>query len=159
MIRKSVKIATYIVGFMSTVFTALVLLSPNHFVVKPRDGIEIINCDDCIKKKEIAGTLAAIAVQIAPHTIPKNVEISNKCFVMEHYNPKGRLHYVAFPRKDIKDFGEIGTDDLPYVAECFSMFQRIIQREHTTRYRILSNGPYFQDVRMLHFHLIIDEPD
>lgn len=126
----------------------------NAVAIQPRDGIRLTHKEDRIKKKELLGTLGAIGVQLTPQFIPLVETISEKCVLMKHFNPVAEIHYVAIPRKDIKDFADITNEDMPYIQECFGLLQEVIKANAMKEYRISSNGPHFQDIRILHFHLI-----
>lgn len=126
----------------------------NAVAIQPRDGIKLTNTEDRIKKKELLGTLGSIGVQLTPQLIPLVETITEKCVLMKHFKPVAQIHYVVIPRKDIKDFADITNEDMPYIQECFGLLQQVIKTHAMKEYRISSNGPHFQDIRILHFHLI-----
>jgi hypothetical protein len=121
--------------------------------VQPRPFLELMDCDNCGKRKELGGYIASLGYQFAPYLSPNYIESTDKCTVISHVQPREKFHYVAFPRKDIKDIADLTDEDVPYVVNCLALFQRIISENNITSYKVYTNGPDRQDVRMLHFHL------
>jgi diadenosine tetraphosphate (Ap4A) HIT family hydrolase len=70
--------------------------------------------------------------------------------------PEARIHYVIIPKKDIKNIGELSDDDKVYLLDAFAVMQDIIKQEHLKTYIIKTNGPGYQDVAYLHFHLMAE---
>jgi diadenosine tetraphosphate (Ap4A) HIT family hydrolase len=68
----------------------------------------------------------------------------------------GRIHYVIIPKKDIKNIGEINEAAGEYLLDAYLVARRIIENEKLSKYRFFTNGPDFQDVTYLHFHLIAE---
>jgi diadenosine tetraphosphate (Ap4A) HIT family hydrolase len=64
------------------------------------------------------------------------------------------MHYLIVPKKDIKNIGEISEADTPYLIDAIFVARYIIEEKKLYHYRLLTNGPGFQDVAYLHFHLI-----
>jgi diadenosine tetraphosphate (Ap4A) HIT family hydrolase len=124
-----------------------------------RPAITISGCDDCIKRKEVAGVLASLGFQFTPSLVPYYVHSTPKCTVIKHFKPRDQYHYVAWPRKDILNIGDISNDDYPYIIDCLNVIKELININGFSNYRILTNGPEKQDVTYLHFHLIVNEFD
>jgi hypothetical protein len=45
---------------------------------------------------------------------------------------------------------------VPYVLGCFAMARELVARDKLQAYRMHTNGPDFQEVAYLHFHLVAD---
>ncbi|MGR9115453.1 MAG: HIT domain-containing protein [Gammaproteobacteria bacterium] len=106
---------------------------------------------------QIAGLFAALVVLKAPRLIPNVILETDKTLVFEHPRPKFKTHYMFVPKKDIKNIGELGTEDMIYITDIFSTLTSIIQSRDLSNYRLWTNGPGKQDVSYLHFHLGTDE--
>ena len=123
--------------------------------VKPRSILAISDCksNGCYRSNEVIGLIAAITIQHAPHLIPNIVKETDRCLAIKNPFPDARYHFVIFPKKDIKNIGEISTEDQAYVMDCFGIMQSLIEQYQLKSYRVLSNGPGLQKVAYLHFHL------
>jgi histidine triad (HIT) family protein len=109
----------------------------------------------CYSSKELAGLLASVGITHAPGLVPRVVQETDKCLAIANPIPEGRYHFVLFPKKDIKDIGDVAPDDAPYVMDCIGVIQALI-REHGLRaYQVFTNGPGLQKVAYLHFHLVV----
>ena len=79
---------------------------------------------------------------------------SDKCVAIVHPKPESKYHYVMFPKHDVKNIGELTTEDEPYVMGYFALIPQLVKHSGTRDYRILTNGPGFQDIAYLHFHFM-----
>jgi len=121
---------------------------------QPRSIISLNHCEECLTSQDLAGLLASIAIQKFPGFIPDVVMETDKTIVLKHPFSSERIHYLIIPKKDIKNIGEISGADAPYLVDVFFAVGQIIEGKKLLRYRLLTNGPGFQDVTYLHFHLI-----
>jgi len=120
----------------------------------PRSFLAVSNCgQSCYKPNDIAGLLASAGIHSLPTFIPTEHE-SIECLAIKHPKPEGRVHFVLFPKRDIRNIMEIQPEDGPYVLGCFTLARQIAQAENVLNYRLLTNGPALQHVTYLHFHLI-----
>ena len=122
----------------------------------PRSIINLDHCQDgaCLQANDAAGLLASVGIAINPKVLPNIIEQTDKTVVIEHPFPQAPLHYVIIPKKDIKNIGELQPGDEAYVVDAYRVMQSIIVRQHLRNYKIITNGPDFQQVTYLHFHLV-----
>ncbi|MGZ3160003.1 MAG: HIT domain-containing protein [Burkholderiaceae bacterium] len=121
----------------------------------PRSFLTIDSCGSrCYKAKELLGLMASAGIQRTPGLLPEVVLESNECIAIQNPFPKARVHYVLFPKRDIKNIAAITQEDEPYVMGCLAMIRVLVKRADTQEYRVLSNGPGYQDIGYLHFHVI-----
>jgi diadenosine tetraphosphate (Ap4A) HIT family hydrolase len=73
--------------------------------------------------------------------------------VIEHPRPQARLHYLVIPKRDIKNIAELSDSDNEYLIDAFKVAREIIKENNLTDYRLTTNGPGYQGVTYLHFHL------
>lgn len=109
-----------------------------------------------LSKRELAGLLASAGIQQLPGFIPSVVFETDKTIVISSPLPEARLDYVIFPKKDIKDVGDITKDDSEYLLDAYLAARRIIEEKKLSKYRFYTNGPGFQKIAYLHFHLLVD---
>ena len=124
---------------------------------QPRDFLPFRGCQDrCYKPAEIAGLLASAGIQRTPFLIPGVVLESDTCLAIRNPRPEARIHYVLFPKHDTKTITTLTPEDTPYVLGCFALARELVARDHLQGYRLYTNGPEFQEISYLHFHLISD---
>jgi diadenosine tetraphosphate (Ap4A) HIT family hydrolase len=63
---------------------------------------------------------------------------------------------VIIPKKDIKDIADISDEDREYLIDAFAVLGGIIRDKNLTYYKLYTNGPRYQTVNYLHFHLLAD---
>jgi histidine triad (HIT) family protein len=86
--------------------------------------------------------------------LPSVVEETDKTVAMKSPEPLAKIDYLILPKKDILDIGDLSSDDASYVADAFEVMADLVRKEHLADYKVITNGPGFQQVRYLHFHLL-----
>ncbi len=123
---------------------------------QPRSFLALNRCQNCLSHEDLLGLLASLGIQRFPKLVPSVLFETDKTIVIKHPHPLSRIHYIIVPKKDIKNIGEISEYDSPYLIDCYLVARHIIEEEKLVNYRLLTNGPGFQDVTYLHFHLVAD---
>jgi hypothetical protein len=123
---------------------------------QPRSILTIDHCEDCLTREEFLGLAASVGIHKFPRLIPLMIFETDKTVVIQHPFSGRRIHYLIIPKKDIKNIGEISGSDTPYLIDAFLVARRIIEEKKLSKYRLLTNGPGFQDVTYLHFHLVAE---
>ncbi len=120
----------------------------------PRSFLAPTACGDhCYSASEIAGLMTSAAVLRAPFVIPNVVLESDTCLSIRYPKPKARIHYVLFPKRDVKNIAMLTPEDIPYVVGCFAMVRELVLRDNLNTYEVHTNGPGKQEIAYLHFHL------
>ena len=123
--------------------------------VQPRSFLNLKNCDQaCFKQNELMGLLGSIGMQYAPGAVPGIVFETEKTIAVNHPRPATKYHYVIIPKKDIKNIAEIENGDEEYVQDAVAVIGELVRRENLNNYRVITNGPGYQSVAYLHFHLM-----
>ena len=121
----------------------------------PRSFLAVTNCgDNCYRPRDVAGLLASVGIQRVPTLIPIVERESAECIAVKHPQPEGRVHYVLFPKRDVRNILEITAEDEPFVLGCFALARELVRESNALNYRIFTNGPKLQHVTYLHFHLV-----
>jgi diadenosine tetraphosphate (Ap4A) HIT family hydrolase len=121
----------------------------------PRSFLATSDCGDhCYSQKEIAGLVASIAILRAPFMVPDVVMESDTCIAIRYPKPRVRIHYVLFPKHDVKNIANLTSEDVPYVLGCLAMVRKLVSRDKLKAYSLQTNGPARQEITYLHFHLI-----
>jgi histidine triad (HIT) family protein len=148
---KRLVVLTGTIAFVGGVITGGYLFTKSQ----PRAFLAIGNCgSSCYSSKELAGLLASVGITLAPGLVPGIVKETDKCVAITHPFPERRYHFVLFPKKDIKDIGDVALDDAPYVMDCVGVLRSLIQEHGLRDYQVSTNGPGRQKVTYLHFHLV-----
>ncbi len=127
---------------------------------QPRSFLTLHKCENtCLAPSELLGLLASIGIQKFPAgQMPLVVSETDKTIVIKHPFPLAfwDIHYVVIPKKDIRDIADISNEDREYLFDAHVVMRDIVQREKLSKYKIITNGPGFQVVNYLHFHLVAD---
>lgn len=121
--------------------------------IQPRQFVAIKNCqeDKCIKSNELLGLLGSIGIKL--DQIPDVILETDKTIVIKYPNPVDPIHYVIIPKKDIKSIEDVTAEDSEYIMDAIAVNRELVKREGLTKYRFMTNGPGYQEVAYLHFHL------
>lgn len=123
--------------------------------VQPRSVFALPECGaSCYRPSDLAGLLTSIGVQRTPGLLPGVVKESERCITIRHPFPDSRVHFVSFPKRDMKDIASLGVEDGPYVLECLAHIHALVAENNLRAYRVITNGPGRQGVRYLHLHLV-----
>lgn len=122
---------------------------------QPRYFLNFADCGgSCLTASELRGLLASVGIQRFGRVLPMIIEETDKSFAIKHPVPQARIHYVVIPKKDIKNIGEISAGDESYLIDSFALLSSLIKQNNLIKYKIITNGPGYQSVAYLHFHLI-----
>lgn len=121
---------------------------------RPRSFLAATKCEGtCFKQNELVGLLASAGIQKFPALIPSVVRESDRTIVIEHPAPEAPIHYVLIPKTDIKNIAEFSDADRESLINVFRVVREIIKEKGLVHYRVVTNGPGYQGVTYLHFHL------
>jgi len=122
---------------------------------QPRSFLAIHKCQNtCLQPNELAGLLASVGIQKLPMLIPSVMAETERTVVIEHPAPEARIHYLVVPKKDIKNIADVTESDEEYLVDAFRVIGGIVKEKNLVKYRLVTNGPGYQEVTYLHFHLI-----
>jgi len=107
----------------------------------------------CLNQKQLLALFASVGLEKFPGSIPGIVMETDKTIVVTDPVSDAKVDYVVIPKKDITDIGNLGSEDTPYLIDAYAVIDQLIARDKAVNYKVLTNGPGFQDVAYLHFHL------
>ena len=64
------------------------------------------------------------------------------------------MHFVLFPKRDVRNILEVQLEDGPFVLGCFALARELAKKSSVVDYRLYTNGPALQHVTYLHFHFV-----
>ena len=121
---------------------------------RPRSFLALNKCEGtCFQANELLGLLTSVGIQRFPALVPSVVKETDKTIVIEHPSPQARIHYLVIPKRDVKNAGELSDADNEYLIDGFKVVGEIVKEKNLTDYRLTTNGPGFQGITYLHFHL------
>ena len=91
--------------------------------------------------------------------MPRVVLETDRTIVIENPFPKAPVHLVILPKRDIRDVGELSGEDRDYLIDAFAVIASLVRARHLRNYTVVTNGPGYQDVAYLHFHLLAGKFD
>lgn len=122
---------------------------------RPRIFLSLRNCEgNCFRPNELVGLLASVGIQRFSEFVPEVVRETDKTIVIEQPGAYTGVHYLVIPKKDIRNPADLSDSDREYLVDLFSVMGEIIREKNLTDYQILTNGPGYQTVGYLHFHLV-----
>jgi hypothetical protein len=122
---------------------------------RARTFVTPLHCQsNCVNEKELGGLLVSIGILKTPGLLPSVVEETDMTIAMKSPDPLATIDYLILPKKDILDIGDLSSEDAAYVADAFEVMADIVRKDGLTDYKVITNGPGFQQVRYLHFHLL-----
>jgi hypothetical protein len=123
--------------------------------VQPRSLLALTDCgSSCYRLNDLAGLLGSAAIQHTPGLLPKVAKETERCISIDHPFPEGKMHFVIFPKRDVKDIADLSVEDGPFILECFAHVHALVSEHKLRAYRVYTNGPAFQHATFLHFHLV-----
>lgn len=121
---------------------------------RPRSFLALNRCEGtCLKSNELLGLLTSVGVQKFSGLAPSVVTETDKTIVIESPTPQARIHYLVIPKKDMKNIADLSHADSAYLLDAYKVAGELIREKNLTNYRFTTNGPGYQTVTYLHFHL------
>jgi histidine triad (HIT) family protein len=121
---------------------------------RPRSFLALNKCEGtCFQANELLGLLTSVGIQRFPALVPSVVKETDKTIVIEHPSPQARIHYLVIPKRDVKNIGELSDADSEYLIDVFKVVREIVEEKNLRDYRLATNGPGYQGLTYLHFHL------
>lgn len=125
---------------------------------RPRSFLALNNCGGtCFQANELLGLAASVGIQKFSALAPSVVKETDKTIVIEHPSPQTRIHYLIIPKRDMKDLASVSDADADYLLDAIKVTGDIIREKKLTNYRVITNGPGYQGVTYLHFHLMSND--
>jgi histidine triad (HIT) family protein len=121
---------------------------------QPRSFLALANCGTCYRANDLAGLIASVGIARASIALPRVVKETDRCVAIEHPFPEAKVHFVVFPKKDMRSIADISIDDQPYLFNCLAVIRALVLESGLRDYRVETNGPGLQKVTYLHFHVV-----
>ena len=121
---------------------------------RPRSFLALNHCNgSCLKPNDLLGLVASVGIQRFGGFVPSVVKETDKTIVIRSPSPQARIHYLVIPKKDIKDIASVSDADADYLLDAVKVAGEIIREQNLSNYRLTTNGPGYQTMTYLHFHL------
>jgi hypothetical protein len=122
---------------------------------QPRSVLSLDQCRKCLSAKDLGGLLTSAGIHRFPGLIPDVVFETDKTVAIKNPFVRSGVDYVILPKRDIKNIAELAESDAPYLIDAYLVARHLIEEKQLTGYRFFTNGPEYQDVTYLHFHLVV----
>jgi len=109
-----------------------------------------------LRPADLLGLIASVGIQKFPGLIPLVAFETDRTVAIKLPSSAERKHYVIIPKRDIKNIGDISEATDEYLLDAYLVARKIIEAGKLSKYRFYTNGPGFQDVTYLHFHLVAE---
>ncbi len=127
---------------------------------QPRSFLRFDDCDEtCLESNELLGLIGSVVAQKSPELIPSIVKETDKTIAIDSPIHRAPIHYVIIPKKDIKDIADLTQEDKEYLADSYAVIGEIIREAGLREYKVYTNGPSYQTVNYLHFHILAEESE
>ena len=126
---------------------------------QPRSILRAPECQErCFNQEEILGLLGSVGIQRLSDAMPLVQKETDKTIAIRHPFPQADIHYVIIPKKDIRAVEDISEEDTAYLIDAYALMTELIKEQNLRNYKVVVNGPGFQTVGYLHFHLVSELP-
>lgn len=123
--------------------------------VEPRSFLAAADCKDrCLTSREFLGLLGSVGIQKLSGAMPLKVKETDLTVAISHPRPQAKVHYVIIPKIDMRDVGDTIEGSEPYLADVFAIIGELVRENNLEKYRVITNGPGYQSVAYIHFHLL-----
>jgi hypothetical protein len=120
---------------------------------RPRSFLALPNCNGtCLSESELVGLLVSVGVK--HDTVPNVVLETDKTIALKSPDPLATVDFLVLPKKDIRDLGDLSPDDTAYLDDAFQVMASLVRKYNLKDYKVITNGPGFQQANYLHFHLL-----
>lgn len=124
---------------------------------QPRSLIGLNRCHECWKFNQLSGVITSVAIQKYPQWIPEVVLETDLVIAVKHPHmipERPKHHYVVFPKRDIRDEGDLREGDEKYLIAMHAALSHLIREHDLERYQVWSNGPDIQLINYIHYHVM-----
>lgn len=85
---------------------------------------------------------------------------TSSLIAFHHPKPAYPLHILLVPKKGIPSLAELDPADTGFLTDLFSIVQSLALEFNLqqTGYRLIVNGGPYQEIPLLHFHLVSGDP-
>ena len=148
------KIIKQTLALIGVLIIGFVLGAYSFSKTRPRTFVAVSNCAGrCLRPDELVGLISSVGIQRFSGLIPGKVKETDKTIVLEQPASAPYVHYIVIPKQDIKNIGDLSDSDREYLVDAFNVMSDLVRENKLREYQITSNGPGFQTVTYLHFHV------
>ena len=112
-------------------------------------------------RSRVGSAVAATWFQRFSFALPfAKLRESSTLLAFEHPIPSHEVHVLIVPKAAYPTLAEAVNSSPEIFAEVYKLASELVQDMELDNggYRVIVNGGSYQDVRLLHFHLISDDP-
>lgn len=145
----------FYIAIIGTLLGGIVIGGYLFHDTRPRSFLGLPYCTtSCLSTSELKGLLVSVGIQKVSAYLPNVVQETDKVVAIKSPEPLARVDYLILPKKDIRDLGDLSSDDAEYIDDSFQVMASLIRDKNLKDYKVITNGPGFQQINYLHFHLL-----
>lgn len=145
----------FYIAIIGTLLGGIVIGGYLFHDTRPRSFLGLPHCTtSCLSTSELKGLLVSVGIQKVSAYLPNVVQETDKVVAIKSPEPLARVDYLILPKKDIRDLGDLSSDDAEYIDDSFQVMASLIRDKNLKDYKVITNGPGFQQINYLHFHLL-----
>ena len=146
----------FVVGILVAYIVGLWVGAALFSQVEARSFLRLHRCEDktCLRPNELVGLAAAVGIQRLGQRLPFVVTETDKSIAFLHPFPEDEYHFIVVPKRDIQNIGVLTPEEEPYLVDAYALIQDLVRSQKLSKYRVITNGPGYQKVGYLHFHVM-----
>lgn len=112
-----------------------------------------------LARYRLGGWLLRMVIRHMDFAIPvKRLRETNTLLAFHHPNPSYRVHILILPKQGYRSLMDVPLGDVEFQRDLFQVVQDLVCEFNLEQggYRLVVNGGQYQEVSVLHFHLISD---
>jgi len=105
----------------------------------------------------LAGSFLRWWVKNMSFTIPgEHLYETNSLLAVYHPHPSYPFHVLILPKSNLHSLLDLSSENTDFLVDLSAAVQTLVRRFDLEKrgYRLIANGGAYQDVDMLHFHLV-----
>ena len=113
-----------------------------------------------LARSRLAGFLVRWVFQSMSFLIPvERLRETPSLLAFHHPQPSYPLHILIVPRRGYRSLLDLDPGDVAFQRDLVETVQSLVREFHLedSGYRLLANGGAYQDVQVLHYHLISEQ--
>mgnify|MGYP003387667394 CR=1 FL=1 len=113
-----------------------------------------------LARSRLAGFLVRWVFQSMSFLIPvERLRETPSLLAFHHPQPSYPLHILIVPRRGYRSLLDLDPGDVAFQRDLVETVQSLVREFHLedSGYRLITNGGAYQDVQVLHYHLISEQ--
>lgn len=112
-----------------------------------------------LARTRLGAWLAGMVLRTFPFALPaERLHQTATLLAVYHPRPAYPVHILILPRHPRPDLAALGPEDSALLVDLMTTVNHLVAALDLPAYRLIVNGGDYQDVPLLHFHLVSGDP-